>query len=145
MVGAVPARDFQRTVRQRLRAQRRPGRRRDLRLPDMRVPPRFVRFHKFSRRLVKEQDAGNDLQPIVDQMNQLARQYHERSRPEYCARRGFVDEMVRFEELRRYQPPRRSRYLRHTGIAGPRLPCLRRIILFASTTCRRSSSSFCCR
>jgi glutaconyl-CoA decarboxylase len=56
----------------------------------------------YSRRLVKEQDAGNDLQPVVDQMNQLARQYHERSRPEYCARRGFVDEMVSFEELRRY-------------------------------------------
>jgi glutaconyl-CoA decarboxylase len=56
----------------------------------------------YSRRLVKEQDAGNDLQPVVDQMNQLARQYHEHSRPEYCARRGFVDEMVPFEDLRRY-------------------------------------------
>jgi glutaconyl-CoA decarboxylase len=56
----------------------------------------------YSRRLVKEQDAGNDLQPVVDQMNQLARQYHERSRPEYCARRGFVDETVPFEDLRRY-------------------------------------------
>jgi glutaconyl-CoA decarboxylase len=56
----------------------------------------------FGRRLVKEQDAGNDLQPVVDQMNQLARLYHERSRPEYCARRGFVDEMVSFEDLRRY-------------------------------------------
>jgi len=56
----------------------------------------------FSRRLVKEQDAGNDLQPVVDQMNELARLYHERSRPEYCARRGFVDEVVNFEDLRRY-------------------------------------------
>jgi glutaconyl-CoA decarboxylase len=56
----------------------------------------------FSRRLVKEQDAGNDLQPVVDQMNELARLYHERSRPEYCARRGFVDEVVPFEDLRRY-------------------------------------------
>ncbi len=56
----------------------------------------------YSRRLVKEQDAGHDLQPVVDQMNQLARQYHERSRPEYCARRGFVDEVVRFQDLRRY-------------------------------------------
>jgi len=35
-------------------------------------------------------------------MNRLARQYHERSRPEYCARRGFVDEVVRFQDLRRY-------------------------------------------
>jgi len=56
----------------------------------------------YGRRLAKEQDAGNDLQPVVEQMNQLARQYNERSRPEYCARRGFVDEMVPFEELRRY-------------------------------------------
>jgi len=56
----------------------------------------------YGRRLVKEQDAGNDLQPVVDQMNQLAHQYHEHSRPEYCARRGFVDETVPFEDLRRY-------------------------------------------
>jgi glutaconyl-CoA decarboxylase len=56
----------------------------------------------YGRRLVKEQDAGNDLQPLVDQMNQLARQYRERSRPEYCAQRGFVDEVVPFQELRRY-------------------------------------------
>jgi glutaconyl-CoA decarboxylase len=56
----------------------------------------------FSRRLVKEQKAGNDLQPVIDQMNRLAQQYHERSRPDYCARRGFVDEVVRFEELRKY-------------------------------------------
>ena len=56
----------------------------------------------FSRRLVKEQDAGNDLQPVVDQMNELARLYNERSRPDYCARRGFVDEVVTFEDLRRY-------------------------------------------
>jgi glutaconyl-CoA decarboxylase len=56
----------------------------------------------YGRRLVKEQDADHDLQPVVDEMNQLARQYHERSRPEYCARRGFVDEVVRFRDLRRY-------------------------------------------
>jgi glutaconyl-CoA decarboxylase len=56
----------------------------------------------FSRRLVKEQESGRQLQPIVDQMNALARQYHEQSRPIYCAKRGFVDEVVRFEEIRRY-------------------------------------------
>ncbi len=56
----------------------------------------------FGRRLVKEDKAGNDLQPVVDKMNQLAKQYNDRSRPEYCARRGFVDEVVRFEDLRRY-------------------------------------------
>ncbi|MBI2161266.1 MAG: glutaconyl-CoA decarboxylase subunit alpha [Candidatus Rokubacteria bacterium] len=56
----------------------------------------------FSRRLVKEKEAGRPLKPVIDQMNTLARQYREQSRPIYCARRGFVDEVVRFEELRRY-------------------------------------------
>jgi glutaconyl-CoA decarboxylase len=56
----------------------------------------------FSRRLVKEQEAGRPLKPVIDQMNALARLYQEQSRPTYCARRGFVDEVVRFEEIRRY-------------------------------------------
>jgi len=42
------------------------------------------------------------LQPVIDKMNALARQYYEQSRPIYCAKRGFVDEVVRFEELRHY-------------------------------------------
>jgi glutaconyl-CoA decarboxylase len=56
----------------------------------------------FSRRLVREKDAGRPLQPVLDQMNAMVRQYQEESRPIYCARRGFVDEVVRFEDLRRY-------------------------------------------
>jgi glutaconyl-CoA decarboxylase len=56
----------------------------------------------FSRRLVKEKEAGRPLKPVIDQMNALARQYHEQSRPIYCALRGFVDEVVPFEDLRRY-------------------------------------------
>src|SRR5262245_2731521 len=56
----------------------------------------------FSRRLVREKEAGRSLQPVLDQMNAMVRQYQEESRPIYCARRGFVDEVVRFEELRRY-------------------------------------------
>lgn len=56
----------------------------------------------FSRRLVREKEAGRPLQPVLDQMNAMVRQYQEESRPVYCARRGFVDEVVRFEELRRY-------------------------------------------
>ncbi|MDD5307825.1 MAG: carboxyl transferase domain-containing protein, partial [Deltaproteobacteria bacterium] len=56
----------------------------------------------FSRRLVKEQAAGKDLQPVIDKMNALAKQYNDRSRPWYCAKRGFVDETVPFGELRRY-------------------------------------------
>jgi glutaconyl-CoA decarboxylase len=56
----------------------------------------------FSRRLVKEKEAGRPLGPVVEQMNALARQYREQSRPIYCALRGFVDEVVRFEDIRRY-------------------------------------------
>ena len=56
----------------------------------------------FSRRLVKEKEAGRPLGPVIDQMNALAQQYRDQSRPIYCAIRGFVDEVVRFEELRRY-------------------------------------------
>jgi glutaconyl-CoA decarboxylase subunit alpha len=56
----------------------------------------------FSRRLVKEKEAGRPLTPIIDQMNALAQQYRDQSRPIYCAIRGFVDEVVRFEDIRRY-------------------------------------------
>lgn len=56
----------------------------------------------FSRRLVREKDAGRPLQPVIDQMNALARQYREESRPISCAKRGFLDEVVRFEDIRRY-------------------------------------------
>ena len=56
----------------------------------------------FARRLVKEKDAGRPLQPIIDKMNDLAQQYYNNSRPVYCAKRGFVDEIVRYEDLRKY-------------------------------------------
>jgi glutaconyl-CoA decarboxylase len=56
----------------------------------------------YGRRLVKEKEAGRPLKPVVDQMNALAKLYQEQSRPTYCAIRGFLDEVVRFEDLRRY-------------------------------------------
>ncbi len=56
----------------------------------------------YSRRLVKEREAGRDLEPVIEKMNALAERYHERSRPEYCAKRGFVDETIRLSEMRRY-------------------------------------------
>ena len=56
----------------------------------------------FSRRLVKEKDAGKPLGPVIDKMNDLVKQYHDRSRPAYCAKRGFVDEIVSFPDLRKY-------------------------------------------
>jgi len=56
----------------------------------------------YSRRLVKEKDAGRPLEPIIDKMNQIAREYHENSRPLFCARNGLVDEIVSLASLRDY-------------------------------------------
>jgi glutaconyl-CoA decarboxylase len=56
----------------------------------------------YARRLVKEKDSGNPLGPVIDKMNDMVKHYEETSRPLYCAKTGFVDEVVRFEEIRRY-------------------------------------------
>jgi len=56
----------------------------------------------YSRRLVKEKDAGRPLQPTIDKMNELAQEYHDKSRPVYCAKRGFVDEIVSLPDMRNY-------------------------------------------
>jgi glutaconyl-CoA decarboxylase len=56
----------------------------------------------YARRLVREKDAGRPLKPVIDQMNELARQYAEQSRPIYGAKRGFVDEVVPYDAIRRY-------------------------------------------
>lgn len=56
----------------------------------------------FARRLVKEKDAGNDLGPVIDKMNDLAKEYSDKSRPVYCAQKGFVDEIVKMRDLRSY-------------------------------------------
>ncbi|HDJ29258.1 MAG TPA: glutaconyl-CoA decarboxylase subunit alpha [Proteobacteria bacterium] len=56
----------------------------------------------FSRRLVKEQDADRPLEPVIEKMNDLAQQYHDQSRPVYCAQRDFVDEIVALPKLRDY-------------------------------------------
>ncbi len=42
----------------------------------------------YSRRLVKEKEAGRPLEPIIEKMNQLAKEYHEKSRPLFCAKTG---------------------------------------------------------
>ncbi len=56
----------------------------------------------YSRRLLRDKDAGKPLKPVIDQMNALTKQYYDESRPIYCAIRGFIDEMVRFDDIRRY-------------------------------------------
>jgi glutaconyl-CoA decarboxylase len=56
----------------------------------------------FARRLVKEQDAGNSLEPVIDRMNALAQQYYDQSRPIYCAKSGLVDEIIALRQMRDY-------------------------------------------
>ena len=56
----------------------------------------------YSRRLVKEQKAGNDLQPTIDKMNKLIQEYSDKSRPKYCAKLGMCDEIVDMNDMRPY-------------------------------------------
>lgn len=56
----------------------------------------------YSRRLVKDQDSGKDLQPTIDKMNELIQEYTDKSRPSYCAKTGMVDEIVDLPKLRNY-------------------------------------------
>ncbi|MBQ2830503.1 MAG: glutaconyl-CoA decarboxylase subunit alpha, partial [Oscillospiraceae bacterium] len=56
----------------------------------------------YSRRLVKDQASGKDLQPTIDKMNDLIAQYTEKSRPKFCAKAGLVDEIVDMNDMRAY-------------------------------------------
>ncbi|UCF92254.1 MAG: glutaconyl-CoA decarboxylase subunit alpha [Desulfobacterales bacterium] len=56
----------------------------------------------FSRRLVKEKDAGRPLEPVIEEMNKLVEAYHNNSRPVYCAQFGLVDEIAKMEDIRKY-------------------------------------------
>ncbi len=56
----------------------------------------------YARRLVKEHEAGRDLEPVIDKMNQMVQEYYDKSRPVFCAQRGFVDEVVTLPDMRKY-------------------------------------------
>ena len=56
----------------------------------------------YARRAVKDKDSGKPLELIAEKMNEMARKYYETSRPAYCARHGFVDEIVELGALRGY-------------------------------------------
>jgi glutaconyl-CoA decarboxylase len=56
----------------------------------------------FSRRLVKEKDAGRPLEPIIENMNKMVKEYYDNSRPAYCAKHGLVDEIVNMTDIRKY-------------------------------------------
>ena len=55
-----------------------------------------------SRRLVKDHEAGKDLQPTIDRMNDTIKDYAVKSAPLFCATKGFVDEIVDMNMLRNY-------------------------------------------
>jgi glutaconyl-CoA decarboxylase len=56
----------------------------------------------YARRAVKEKDSGRPLEPLAQKMNEMAKKYYDTSRPDYCARHGFVDEIVDLPALRNY-------------------------------------------
>ena len=56
----------------------------------------------YARRLLREDEAGHDISPVLDKMNQMIQDYLDKSRPAYCAKTGFVDEIVSLTDLRKY-------------------------------------------
>lgn len=56
----------------------------------------------YSRRLVKDHKSGKDLNPTIDKMNELIEEYKSKSNPGYCAEKGFVDEIVKLTDMRKY-------------------------------------------
>ncbi|MDQ7096819.1 carboxyl transferase domain-containing protein [Desulfosporosinus sp. PR] len=56
----------------------------------------------YARRLVKDKDEGKSLEPTMQKMNDMIKDYYAKSRPAYCAQKGWVDEIVDLEKLRKY-------------------------------------------
>ena len=56
----------------------------------------------YARRAIKDKDSGKPLEPLAQKMNEMAQKYYDTSRPAYCARYGFVDEIVNLSALRGY-------------------------------------------
>lgn len=56
----------------------------------------------YARRLVKDQGDGKPLDGTIEKMNEIIKQYDEKSKPVFCAKNGFVDEIVDLRNLRSY-------------------------------------------
>ncbi len=56
----------------------------------------------YTGRLVKDQKAGKPLDDTIKKMNELIEDYNEKSKPAFCAKQGFVDEVVDMPVLRNY-------------------------------------------
>lgn len=56
----------------------------------------------YARRLAKDADEGKPLDKTMEKMNDMIKAYNDKSRPDYCAKRGLVDEIVDLPNLRNY-------------------------------------------
>ena len=56
----------------------------------------------YTGKLVKDKKAGKDLQGTIDKMNEMIKDYEEKSKPFFCAKNGYVDEIVDMPKLRNY-------------------------------------------
>jgi len=56
----------------------------------------------YSRRLVKDQDEGKSLDSTIAKMNAMIQKYQEKGRPINCGKKGFMDEIVNYTDLRKY-------------------------------------------
>ncbi|MBS0013580.1 MAG: glutaconyl-CoA decarboxylase subunit alpha, partial [Desulfobacterales bacterium] len=56
----------------------------------------------YTRRLIKDQQAGKPLEPTIEKMNELVDKYHETSRPLFCAKTGMLDEVADLDQIRSY-------------------------------------------
>ena len=56
----------------------------------------------YTSKLAKAKKAGQPLDDLISQMNALIQEYAEKSKPMFCAKNGFVDEIVNMPMLRNY-------------------------------------------
>ncbi|MBA2881063.1 glutaconyl-CoA decarboxylase [Desulfosalsimonas propionicica] len=56
----------------------------------------------YTRRLIKDHQAGKSLDPTIEKMNELVEKYHETSQPLFCAKTGLLDEVTNLSEIRGY-------------------------------------------
>lgn len=83
----------------------------------------------YARRLVKDQEEGKPLDETIEKMNGIIKMYTEKSRPVYCAKSGFVDEIVAFPDLRNYCKAFAGSYYQNpTTICAPHQMILPRTI-----------------
>lgn len=74
----------------------------------------------YSRRALKDKDAGKPLDDVVQKMNELAQRYRDTSQPDYSARYGFVDEVVKLSKLREYMKAFSGAVYQNPGSICPR-------------------------